>query len=452
MALGQEDKTGLLEQVPVPRAVARLAIPTILSQLVVLVYHLADSIFVGRTGDPNQMAALTLAFPIYMLVTGLANLFGVGGSSLISRCLGTGEREKAARTSTFSLYTALACALVMSLALAAGMEPLLRLLGASEQTIGYTAQYLFYVMVLGALPTVAALVLSNLIRSEGRTREASVGVTIGGLLNLVLDPLLIFGLRMDVAGAGLATMLSNCVSLVYYIIILRAMRGKSVLCFDPRRYAPRREIVSEVLLVGFPAACLILLGSTSNAVLTRLASEYSDISVAAFGVTQKIGDMAKQVGIGLTQGVMPLIGYNFAAGNHRRVRETLRVSFGAVLVFSILFTAAAELLAARLVALFIPDAATVALGARYLHRWILCTPSMCLVLLLNSVFQSMGLWKQSLLITFLRQICIYIPLLFWMNAVAGELGLMWCAPIVDTAALVIGLSFYRHAMKKRMPA
>ncbi|MCI8594189.1 MAG: MATE family efflux transporter [Oscillospiraceae bacterium] len=443
------DKTELFERTPVPQAVAKLAIPTILSQLVVLVYHLADSIFVGRTGDPNQMAALTLAFPVYMLVTGLANLFGIGASSLISRSLGVKDAATASRTSTFSFYTALACAILMSLALALGMTPLLNLLGASPDTLGYTSGYLFYVMVLGAPPTVAALVLSAHIRSEGRTKEASFGVTLGGLLNIFLDPLFIFMLRMDVAGAGLATMLSNCVSLAYYILILCRLRGNTVLDFHPSHYRPERGMVKEVLLVGFPAACLILLGSTSNAVLTRLASGYSDIAVAAFGVTQKIGDMAKQVGIGLTQGIMPLIGYNFASGNRKRVRETLRLAFVSVLVFGVVFVVVAELLAPQLVGLFIPNAATVELGAAYLCRWILCTPSMCLVLLLNSVFQSMGLWKPSLLLTFLRQICIYIPLLFLMNRLLGQFGLMWCAPIVDTAALVLGLLFYRHTTRKQ---
>ena len=444
------EKTALFERVPVGKAIARLAIPTILSQLVVLVYHMADSIFVGRTGDPDQMAALTLAFPVYMLVTGLANLFGVGASSLISRSLGAKDEATAKKASTFGLYTAVACALLMSLGLAAGMTPLLKLLGASSNTIGYTADYLFYVMVIGGVPTTASLVLSALIRSEGRTREASIGITIGGILNLILDPIFIFALHMDVAGAGLATMLSNCVSLVYYIVLIATLRGKTALEFRPKCYRLEGPIVKEVLLVGFPAACLILLGSTSNAVLTRLAAGYSDLAVAAFGVTQKIGDMAKQVGIGLTQGIMPLVGYNFASGNHKRVQQTIRLSGGAVLLFGIAFVIAAELLAPFLVALFIPNPDTIALGAAYLRRWILCTPSMCLVLLLNSVFQSMGQWKQSLLITFLRQICIYIPLLLVMNAAMGQFGLMWCAPIVDTTALVIGLLFYRHLTHTHM--
>ena len=445
------DKTELFERVPVGQAIAKLAVPTILSQLVVLVYNLADSIYVGRTGDPNQVAALTLSFPVYMLITGLANLFGVGASSLISRSLGLKDEKTAGRTCVFGFYTALFCALAMALGLLAGMTPLLKLLGASSDTIGYASQYLFFVMVLGGVPTTASLVLSTLIRSEGRTRAASVGVTIGGILNIILDPIFIFVLKMDVAGAGLATMLSNCVSLAYYIVCIARLGKDTVLCFDPRHYHPTGFIVREVLLVGFPAACILLLGSTSNAVLTRLASEYSDLAVAAFGATQKIGDMAKQVAIGLTHGIMPLVGYNFAAGNHDRVRKSIRTSCLALVIFAAAFVVVAETAAPWLVTLFIPNADTVPLGVAFLRRWILCTPSMCLVLLLNSVFQSMGQWKQSLLVTFLRQICIYIPMLLLMNTLLGQFGLMWCAPIVDTCALLIGLVFYRRLARSWAP-
>ncbi len=440
------DKTEIFARRSVPAAVATLAVPTIFSQIITLIYNLADTFFVGHTGDPAQVAALTLVFPIYMVLTGIGNLFGIGANSRISRCLGLQDREGAKAVCVFSMWGGLAVTLVMLLGLGIFLEPLLRGMGASEQTIGPTKDYVLWVMLVGGIPTEASLLLAHMLRGEGSAREASFGMMLGGLLNMLLDPIFIFPLGMGVAGAGAATMLSNVACLGYYLSILVRSRGTTVIDLNPKRFSLKYS--REILLVGLPAAMVIVLGSSANIVLTRCLAAYSDLAVASFGVTQKFGTITMNIAIGLTQGIMPLIGYNYAAGNYPRVRAVCRCSFLVLLAFVAVFVTVYQLIPARLMTLFVSDRDTVTLGASFLRRWSLCVPGMTYVFLFNSIFQAMGLWKRSLLLSVLRQGVIFLPAMLLLNRTVGLYGLIWSQPLADTIALVLGVILYAMVARR----
>lgn len=440
----KQDKTEIFERKSPAKAVLALAVPTVMSQIITLIYNLADTFFVGHTGDPNQVAALTLVFPVYMLLTGIGNLFGIGANSRISRCLGLGDREGAKEASRFAFWGGLLATGLLLVLLGSFLTPILRAMGASDQTLGHTVGYVRWVMLVGGLPTEASLLLAHMLRGEGSAKEASFGMMLGGILNMLLDPIFIFPLGMGVAGAGFATMLSNVVCLLYYLLVLLRSRGETVVTMRPGAFAWRSA--REILLVGLPAAAVIALGSSANIILTRSLAQYSDLAVASFGVTQKFGTITMNIAIGLTQGIMPLIGYNYAAGNFDRVKAVCRCSFGILFGFVAVFLTVYQLIPGRLMELFVSDEATVELGAEFLRRWSLCVPGMTFVFLFNAIFQAMGLWKRSLMLSVLRQGVIFIPAMLVLRQVMGMYGLIWSQPLADTLALCLGVVLYRSVL------
>lgn len=222
----EQSEKYLFEEMPVPRAVATLAIPTVISQVVTMIYNLADTFFVGQIGNPYMVAAVSLVSPWFNLLTALGNLFGLGASSLISRMLGVNNRRDIKHVAAFGIWGGAAVTLVFGLATWLARDGLLHFLGASADTYGYAESYLLWVVVLGGVPTMVSLALGHLLRSEGHARQASAGMMFGGILNVVLDPILIFGFSMDVAGAAIATALSNAVSVVFFIFQYVRLRGK----------------------------------------------------------------------------------------------------------------------------------------------------------------------------------------------------------------------------------
>ncbi len=432
----------------VPAAIAKFAIPTILSQLVTLLYNLADTFFVGHTNDPSQVAALTLSFPIFMTLTMVGNLFGIGANSYISRSLGQGEKENASKASTFAFYGALTGVLVIIAVLCLFMRPILTAVGAvTEATYNATKAYLTWTVVYGGLPTVAALMLGHLIRSEGNTKQASIGMALGGILNIVLDYVFVQVLGMGAEGAAIATCISNVVSFLYLLAIVLRTKG-TVIVLNPAKLRLVAKIVKQVILVGIPAAAIIVLGSTANIILTHFMSEYGDVSIAAFGIVQKIGTIAIQITVGLTQGIMPLLGYCYGANDIKRLKAINKCSFIILGCYAFLCIVVVELLAQPLVNLFISEGATVEKAVSFVRIWFLCAPGMCFTNLFGSIFQAMGKWLQSLVLSIIRQAGLLLPLLIVLSTYVGEMGLVYAQPIADSVTLVLGFGLYIYSVRK----
>ncbi|MBO5488116.1 MAG: MATE family efflux transporter [Eubacterium sp.] len=432
----------------VPKAVAKFAIPTILSQLVTLLYNLADTFFVGHTNDPSQVAALTLSFPLFMSLTMVGNLFGIGANSYISRSLGQGEREKASKASTFAFYVALAGVLVIIAVLSIFMTPILTTIGAvTPEAFQATKAYLSWTVLYGGIPTVAALMLGHLIRSEGNTKQASIGMALGGILNIGLDYIFVPVLGLGAEGAAIATFISNIVSFLYLLQVILRTKG-TVIVLNPAKLRPEAQIAKQVILVGIPAAAIIILGSTANIVLTHFMSAYGDVSIAAFGIVQKIGTIAIQITVGLTQGIMPLLGYCYGANDIKRMKGISNFSFFILGCYAALCVIVVEAFAKPLVMLFISETATVEKGVQFLRIWFFCAPGMCFTNLFSSIFQAMGKWVQSLLLSVIRQAGLLFTLLVIMNNFVGENGLVYAQPIADTVTLFVGIVFYVVLMRK----
>ena len=449
----------LFTTMPVRRAVAKLAVPTVISQIVVILYSLADTFFVGQIGDPNQLAALSITFPIFTLLTAVANLFGIGANSVIARSLGKNDESTAKKASSFGFWACIGVTAILAVILAAYMKSILTFLKADDFTFCFSARYLLWVFVIGGIPTVAGLMLGHLVRAVGKTKEAGIGLSIGGIMNIIFDPIFIFekgdtlfgsaltmpfGFGMDVSGAAFATMVSNIISMLYFFFVLIKIRHGTVLTVNPKYFSLEKKVASDTCAVGFPAAISVLLVSVSIAVLNGLllSHEGGNILSAAYGVTSKCGTIALHISIGIAQGVMPLIGFNYGAKNYRRVLQVCSLSFKILWVFSVLFLIIVQLFPAFIAGIFTPHEETIQVAAAFMRCWSWCVIGMSLFNMYNSVFQAVGKWKTSLLLAVLRLGVIFNVLAFAMNALWDVTGLMWVQAVTDTFSFVIAAILY----------
>ncbi|MBQ8149836.1 MAG: MATE family efflux transporter [Clostridia bacterium] len=447
----KHEKTELFESMPVPKAVWTLAVPTILSSLVMVLYNLADTYFVGMLNDPLQNAAVTLAGPVLLAFNAINNLFGVGASSMMSRAMGVKDHDTVRRASAFGFWCAAFSGLMFSLLVGLLNGPLLRLLGAEGDTLAPTAEYLKWTALCGAVPSILNVVMAYLFRSEGATLHASIGTMSGCLLNIILDPICILGLKMGAAGAGFATFLSNCFACLYFLALIVLRRGKTLVCISPAAFRPNRRLVKGVLGVGIPASIQNLLNVTGMTVMTNAIAAYGAEAVAAMGIAQKTTMIPCYIAMGISQGVMPLIGYNYAARNARRMKEatvyTTKASQTVMLIMTLLYFVFAR----QIVGLFMDNEQIIAYGGAFMRGLCLAQPFLCMDFMAVGVFQACGMGKRALLFAFLRKIALEIPALLVLNRIFPMYGLAYAqlaAEVVLAAAAIFFLvKIFRDAQQ-----
>lgn len=450
-------KTELFEQMPVPKAVATLAIPTMLSSLVMVLYNLADTYFVGMLNVPAQTSAVTLAASVLLAFNAVNNLFGVGCSSMMSRAMGRKDYDTVARSSAFGFYCSILGGLLISIGCTLFKDPLLALLGAKSDaaTAEATAQYMLWTVSFGAIPAILNVVMAYMVRAEGAALHASVGTMSGCLLNIVLDPIFImpWGFNMGAAGAGLATFLSNCVACAYFFVLLYVKRKSTLVCIRPKMFACQREIVRGVFIVGLPASIQNLLNVTGMTLLNRFTAGYGTTAVAAMGIAYKIYMVPLQVALGLSQGIMPLISYNFASGNIPRLKKSFM--FTAKITFTALLAVAAGYFAfaGGLVRMFMDNEEVIAYGTTFLRGFSLGLPFICLDFMGVGVFQAVGLGQYALLFAILRKIVFEIPGLLLLNLIFPLYGLPYAQAVAEIllsgiAVIILARLFRKWDEKK----
>ena len=434
-----------LSQEAPARAVVKMSIPLIFGMFIMVLYNLVDTYFIGLTGNDYQLAAVNLAYPVMMVTVAISNMIGTGASSYIARCLGANERDKAAHTLTAAFtLTFINSIIVMGIGL--GFLPaLVRLLGAKDNTFIFTKQYI-QVILAGSFFTMGSYTTGALLRSEGSVRYSMTGMIVGTIMNIILDPLFIFTLNMQIRGAAFATILSNAagfgVSVLYYV------RRKTLLRPSVKKLLPTKEILSEIYWVGIPASLETLLTSAAYTVNNNLAVDYSELTVTAMGIAQKVLSLGNYVYQGFASGTQPIMGYNYGAGNTDRMRKILKAGVltvtGTETVLMLLYC----IFAPQLIYIFTDSSEVINIGSHVLRRLMFILPFVGTVSMCRMSFQAMGKPQYAFGITLIRQLILYIPLLLLLNYYFGFNGMLWAQPITEAIMMAVSLLLLIQVIKR----
>ena len=435
----------LFSNAPISQAVLKNALPAMAAMLMVLVYNMADTFFIGQTHDALQVAAVSLATPVFLIFMAIGTMFGIGGTSVISRALGEGKTEYAKKVCSFCMWGCVIVGVVMSACMLILIEPILSLVGASADTWNLAKTYLMIVVCCGPFVLISNC-YSNVVRTEGESAKAMMGTLVGNLLNVILDPILILGFGWNIAGAAIATVIGNVIGAIYYIAYF--VRGKSSLSISLKDFTVKNKVASAVLAIGVPAALGSVLMSVSQIIINSQMAEYGDMAIAAMGVAMKVVIITGMVCMGLGQGVQPILGYCVGAKLWDRFKKVLRFSLVFAFLLSVVLTGICYLFTNQIVSAFLTD--TTAFGyAVQFSRILLATSFLFGVFyVLTNALQAMGAATAALIINVSRQGIIFIPALFILKMIMGMTGLVWAQPVADIVSLIIACVLYINTSKK----
>ena len=443
-------KTELFEEIPVYQAVLQLSIPSVISSLVMVIYNLSDTYFVGLLNNPIETAAVTLVSPVTLGFNAVNNLFGVGCSSMISRALGRKQEDFARRISSFGFYGALCSGLMFSLLCLLFQQPLLGLLGANDTTWAATEVLLGAVGVPVFAGFSGGIVLAYMVRSEGASLHASIGTMSGCILNIILDPIFILpqGLNMGASGAGLATFLSNCAACIYFFILLYKKRANSCIRISPRNFSLEKNLVLGVCQVGIPSAIQNLLNVTSMTLLNNLTAVYGPDAVAAMGIAQKINQVPMQMAFGFSQGCMPIISYTYSGKLYSRMKDSIDFAFRALVPIMIGITALYFIFSGNLIRLFMDNPTIIQYGTSFLRGLCLILPFLRMDFLTVSIFQSLGNGRIPLFFSILRKLILEVPALFLLDWLFPMYGLAYAQLIAEMVLAAVAMVMVKRLYRK----
>ena len=439
--------TELFEKAPVSQAVLKSALPAMAAMLMVLIYNLADTFFVGQTHDAYQVAAVSLAMPVFLMFMAVSTVFGMGGTSVISRALGQGRTDYAKKVCSFCMWGCVVVGVMMAALFLIFMESILTMVGASEGTWAYAKSYLTIVSFGGPFVLISNA-FSNIIRAEGKSAEAMMGQLLGNLLNVILDPIMILLLGWNITGAAIATLIGNIVGACYYILYF--VRGKSSLSVSIKELSQPEKVCGPVCAIGIPAALGSVLMSVAQIIINSQLAKYGDMAVAGMGVAMKVVTITGMVCMGLGQGVQPLLGYCVGAKLWERFKKAFRFSMLFALSLGAVLTVICYLFTNQIVSAFLSDPAAYSYAVEF-SRILLTTSFLFGVFyVLINTLQAMGAATPALIINLSRQGIIFIPALFILQAVVGINGLIWAQPVADLLSIGLAAILYLRVSRKMM--
>lgn len=443
-------KVVLFEQAAIPKAVMSMAIPTVISSLVMVIYNMADTYFVGIINDPVQNAAVTLAAPVLLAFNAVNNLFGVGCSSLMSRELGKREYKTVKQVSAFGFYCSVLSGLLFSFVYFMAKNPLLIMLGTDSETYNATQEYLNWTVGCGAAPAILNIVMAYMFRSEGATLHASIGTMSGCILNIILDPIFIlpWGFNMGAAGAGFATFISNCFACMYFFVLIFLKRKSTYVSISPHMVKLKKYIILGICAVGIPASIQNLLNVTGMTVLNNFTSSYGSDAVAAMGIAQKVNMVPMYIALGFSQGVMPLIGYNYSSGNIDRMKEALIFSMKITVIFIAAIAVGYYFGAEYFIRLFMDNDKIVNYGAAFLKGMCFALVFLNIDFMAVGVFQATGMGKMAFLFAILRKIVMEIPAIIILNMLIPLYGLAYAQTVTEIILAVAAVIVLKNIFNK----
>ena len=434
-------KIQLLGSVPIPKALIALGLPTMTGMLINALYNLADTYFVGGLGT-DQMGAVTLAFPLGQIIVGLGLLFGNGAAAYLSRLLGKGDKETGNRVASTALYSSVAIGAISIIISLFFLKPILKQLGAIESVMPYALTYTT-IYIAFSIFTVFNVTMNNIVSSEGAARTAMYALLCGAVLNVILDPILIYVCNLGVAGAAVATALSQVLSTIIYLIYI--FRKKSIFTFRIHEYHPSDGVMKEILKVGIPTMLFQILTSFSIAMINHTATEYGKSALAAMGPVTKIMTVGTLIVYGFLKGFQPIAGFSYGAGKYDRLHEAIRIAILWSTAFCVIYGLIAIIFSRNIIALFTKsDLEMIHIGSKALRANGLSFMFFGFYTVYSFLFLVMGKAKEGAFLGACRQGICFLPCILILPALLNLDGILIAQPVADVLAAIITVFMARH--------
>lgn len=440
----EDKKIRLLRDEKVSKAILKLSIPMVMGMMIQVLYNLVDTYFIGMLNDANQLAAANISLPVFMMLMAIAGIVGSGSSSYISRCLGNKDYEEANKTISIATGILIIMSIIVMIAGMFMSPNIAKGLGANEATFNYTYKYIF-IMFIGAIPVMCSYALGQLLRSEGNIMQSVIGLTLGTVVNIVLDPVFIFGLKMEITGAAIATIIGQTSTLLYFMYAF--LKGKTTLKINLKKFKYDKNIFKEIFTIGVPASLNQMLMGVATVIVNNIAVGYGTLTVAGMGVAMKIMTIGTFVFMGFSAGCQPLVGYNYGCNNIPRVKEIIKKGIIITSIIGLSLALIFGVFANSLIGLFTSEPEVINKGAIILRALIISLPFVGGQMISTTSAQSMGKVVVAFILSISRQGLLYMPLLIILNKVFGFSGFIYAQPITD----MIMLTFSAILLFKVMP-
>ena len=441
---GSDSRYEMMTRQSVPKLIAKLSVPTILSMLVSSIYNLVDTAFVGRLGT-SQSAAIGVIFGFMAIIQAVGFMFGQGSGSIMARLLGARDPEHASRIASTGIICSFGVGVMISAAVFLFMDPMVRLLGSTETIAPYAKQYLTYILLAAPVMT-CSYTLNNLLRYEGKAALGMVGMMIGAILNIALDPVLMFALNMGIAGAAIATAFSQLVS--FLVLLSMYLRGKTAVRFSFRSADLRISTIANIMATGLPSLLRQVLNSLATILLNSSAAQYGDGAVAAMSIVSRVSFFVFALALGIGQGFQPVSAFNYGARKYARLREAFRVTVIMAEGILIVMSVTGLLISDRLIALFRDDPEVIVTGTRALRLQFATLIFLPFTMAVEMLYQSTGHRAGASLMSAARSGLFFIPSLLILAAVRGLAGIQEAQPLAYVLSFPLALYFALRFLRK----
>lgn len=405
--------------------------------LVNVIYNIADTFFVGQTGDENQVAAVTITMPIFLLMLSFSNIFAIGGGAYISRLLGEKNFKKIKNVSSFCMYFSIFLTMIFSVFLLTFMDSILSKLGADKFTFEFAKSYL-KIIAIGSIFISIQATFAGLIRAEGSAKDSMIGMIIGTIINIILDPIMILFLKLGVAGAGIATIIGNIASCVYYIFY--CLFKKTTLSMSIKKFLFEKSILKNVFMIGIPVSINTVLVSFASIILNNFTKIYGNDALAAIGIANRINTFSIMSFVGLSQGAQPFIAYNYASKNYERMKQALKFTIKVSMVIGLTLIVSIVFFSEDIVKTFIDKPSVIEYGKYFTIVTMSVAPIFGIQFIIMSTFQATGKSLPALFISISRQGLVFVPAIILGNKFLGLNGVIWAQPFADFMSVVLSLS------------
>lgn len=441
----RNSKMELLGSAPIPKALMSLGIPIMIGMLINALYNLVDAYFVGGLGE-SQMGAISIVFPLGQVVVGLGLMFGNGAASYLSRLLGQGDRDTANKVASTALYSSVMIGAIIIILATIFLKPILALLGATETILPYALVYA-RIYVISCIFNVFNVTMNNIVASEGAAKTTMCALLLGAVMNIGLDPVFIYVLDMGVAGAAIATAISQFVSTLVYLSYV--LRKKSVFSFRLREYAPIKQILSEILKIGVPTLTFQLLTSLSVALINRAANGYGDAVIAGMGAVTRVTSMGTLVVFGFLKGFQPIAGFSYGAKKFDRLHEAIKTSILWSTIFCVIVGGLMALFSTQIISQFTEgNAEMISVGSKSLMANGISFMFFGFYTVYSSLFLALGKGTAGFLLGACRQGICFVPVILILPMLWGINGILYAQPIADALSAIVTVFMAVHLGKE----